>query len=152
MFADVAKVTNLVHVPYQGAGPAFHALVAGQIDLMMAPISLAVQYRDKLKFFGIASLERNSALPDVPTLAELGYPVDGDSWVCLLAPPGTPAGVAAFFGDKVAATIARPDIQKKLRDVGMTPFTGSAAEFADFYGAEYEKWGKAIRAAGIRQE
>jgi tripartite-type tricarboxylate transporter receptor subunit TctC len=152
MFAEVAKVTNLLHVPYQGAGPAFQGLLGGQVDLMMAPISAAVQHRDRLTFFGVASLERNDAIKDVPTLGEQGYPVDGDSWVCLLAPPDTPAAVSTFIAQKVSATLADAEVQRKLKDVGMTPFLLSPKEFEEFYRAEYTKWGKAIQSAGIEQQ
>lgn len=151
MFADAAKVTNLLHVPYQGAAPAFQALIAGQVDLSMVPVVLALQYRDKLRFYGIASLTRNDAIRDVPTLAEQGYKVDADSWNGLLAPPGTPEATVQAIAEKLAAVVAQPETQRRLREAGMTPFAGPRAEFADFYRSEYGKWGAAIRAAGITQ-
>lgn len=152
MFANAARLNNLLHVPYQGAAPAFQALVAGQVDLAMVPVVLALQYKDKLRFYGVASLSRNDALRDVPTLAEQGYPVDGDPWVGVLAPPGTPAPTAATISRKVIEALAAPEVQKKLREVGMTPYAGSQAEFAEFYRREYAKWGAAIKAAGITKE
>ncbi|ANN72926.1 Bug family tripartite tricarboxylate transporter substrate binding protein [Bordetella bronchialis] len=149
MFGEVAKIDNLLHVPYQGVAPAFQGLVAGQVDLAAVPVVLAAQYRDKLKFFGLPSMERNSAIPDVPTLAEQGYRVDADSWNCLLAPPGTPAAIADAIGSQLAAVLAEPAVQKRLHEVGMTAFPGSRTEFAAFYRSEYEKWGDAIRKANI---
>ncbi|ANN67833.1 Bug family tripartite tricarboxylate transporter substrate binding protein [Bordetella bronchialis] len=149
MFGEVAKIDNLLHVPYQGVAPAFQGLVAGQVDLAAVPVVLAAQYRDKLKFFGLPSMERNSAIPDVPTLAEQGYRVDADSWNCLLAPPGTPAAIADAIGSQLAAVLAEPAVQKRLHEVGMTAFPGFRTEFAAFYRSEYEKWGDAIRKANI---
>jgi len=151
MFLDTAKITNMLHVPYQGVAPAFQALVAGQVDLTVVPVALAAQYRDKVRFYGVASLQRNEALPDVPTLAEQGYPVDGDPWVGLIAPPGTPTAAATAIAEKVHAALAQPEVQKKLRELGMTPYLGTQAEFAEFYKKDYPKWGEAIRAAGITE-
>lgn len=149
MFGEVAKIRNLLHVPYQGVAPAFQGLVAGQVDLATVPVVLAGQYRGKLKFFGLPSVQRNSAIPEVPTLAEQGYPVDADSWNCLLAPPGTPAAIADAINAQLIAVLAEPAVQKRLHEVGMTAFSGSRADFADFYRSEYEKWGDAIRKAHI---
>ncbi|MBT2304843.1 tripartite tricarboxylate transporter substrate binding protein [Variovorax paradoxus] len=145
MFAEAAKINNLLHVPYQGAAPAFQALLAGQVDLFMAPINLTLQYRDKLRFFGVASLERNDALAEVPTLVERGFNVDADSFVCLLAPPGTPDAIATVLGEKLRTVVSSPAIDKKLRELGTNPYRGTRAEFATFYQNEYARWGKAIR-------
>jgi tripartite-type tricarboxylate transporter receptor subunit TctC len=149
MFDGVAKITNMLHVPYQGVAPAFQALVAGQVDLAMIPVALVAQYRSKVKIYGIASLQRNPAIADVPTLAEQGFPVDGDPWVGLLAPPKTPDAVASAIAERVAKVLAVPENQQKLRDVGMTPYQGTRSEFAAFYRKDYEKWEKAIKSAGI---
>jgi len=149
MFAKEAKVNDLLHVPYQGVAPAFQAVVAGQVDLAMVPVALASQYAGKLRFYGLPSLERNPALPDVPTLAEQGYRVDADSWNGLLAPPGTPDEVAAAIGRKLLAVVSAPEAQKKLRELGMVPYTGSREEFTEFYRKEFDKWGTAIQAAGL---
>ncbi|ANN67834.1 Bug family tripartite tricarboxylate transporter substrate binding protein [Bordetella bronchialis] len=149
MFDDAAKIPNMLHVPYQGVAPAFQALVAGQVDLAMIPVALVAQYRNKVKFYGIASMQRNPAIPDVPTLAEQGFPVDGDPWVGLLAPPKTPDAVANAIAERVAKVLAVPENQKKLREVGMTPYQGTRSEFTEFYRKDYDKWEKAIKSAGI---
>jgi len=149
MFAKAANVTDLLHVPYQGVAPAFQAVLAGQVDLSMVPVALASQYPGKLRFYGLPSLDRNPALPDVPTLAEQGYRVDADSWNGLLAPPGTPPEVAAAIAQKLLAVVSAPEAQKKLRELGMVPYTDPQAEFAEFYKKEYDKWGAAIQAAGL---
>lgn len=150
MFADVADVDNFLHVPYQGVAPAFQALLAGQVDLATVPVVLAAQHKDKLKFYGLPSTVRNSALPDLPTLAEQGFDVQADSWNCLLAPPGTPEPVIKAIYAQLSEVLARPEVKKKLNEMGMMPFTESRQEFASFYNKEYEKWGSAVRAADIR--
>lgn len=149
MFANAAGITNFLHVPYQGVAPAFQALVAGQVDLAAVPVVLAVQYRDKLKFYGLPSTVRNAALPDVPTLSEQDYAVNADSWNCLLAPPNTPEKIVQAIYARLSVVLARPDVQKKLAAMGMAAFSESRVEFASFYENEYEKWGDAIRVAGI---
>jgi tripartite-type tricarboxylate transporter receptor subunit TctC len=149
MFADTAGIKNLLHVPYQGVAPAFQGVLSGQVDLAMVPVALVSQYQGKIKFYGMASMQRNSALPDVPTLAEEGYAVDGDPWVGLLAPPGTSDAIAETIAQRVSTILANPDTQKRLKDVGMTPYLQSREDFIKLYGNDYEKWGKAIRNAGI---
>jgi tripartite-type tricarboxylate transporter receptor subunit TctC len=149
MFADATKVSNLHHIPYQGAAPAFQALVAEQVDLTMVPIVLSLQYRDKLRFFGVLSAERSEALRDVPTLIEQGYAVDADSWAGMLAPPGVPEPIVSSLSDKLRTVVASADVQKRLRDLGMTPYLGTRGEFTTFFRAEYERWGKAIRALNL---
>lgn len=152
IFANSAKVTNLVHIPYQGAGPALQALAASQVDLMMVPMSSAVQYRSKLRTYGVASLARVDAIKDVPTLAEQGVPVNGDSWCGVLAPPGTPPAITAALSKAIRDTVAAPEMQKKLRDIGMTPVGLTQAEFQKFYGDEYLRWGDAIKAANLKTD
>lgn len=149
MFADVAGIKNFLHAPYQGVAPAFQGLLGGQVDLAMIPVALVAQYQGKIKFYGVASMQRNYALPDVPTLAERGYPVDGDPWVGILAPPGTPEKVANAIADEVGKVLAKPDTQQRLQKVGMTPYVQSRSEFVELYRSDYEKWGNAIRKAGI---
>jgi tripartite-type tricarboxylate transporter receptor subunit TctC len=140
---------KLLHVPYKGAGPALQDLLAGQIDLMMVPLATAPQYRAKLVTYGITSAQRNPAMADVPTLKEAGLDVVGDSWAALLAPPGTPGPVGDRLAIALAKVVALPEVNKKLREIGMTPITMSRPEFARFYSDEYRKWGQVIKTANI---
>ncbi|VTU27285.1 Argininosuccinate lyase [Variovorax sp. PBS-H4] len=146
-----AKETQakLLHVPYKGAGPALQDLLAGQIDLMMVPLATAPQYRGKLVTYGITSAQRNPAMPDVPTLKEAGLDVVGDSWAALLAPPGTPGPIADRLAATLTKVVALPDVNRRLRETGMTPMTLSRSEFVHYYADEYRKWGEVIKAANI---
>ena len=141
--------TRLLHIPYKGAGPALQDLLAGQIDLMMVPMATAPQYRGKLVTYGITSAQRNPAMKDVPTLKESGLDVVGDSWAALVAPPGTPAPVAARLSAALEKVVATPEVNARLREIGLTPIGLSRPEFARFYADEYRKWGDVIKAARI---
>jgi tripartite-type tricarboxylate transporter receptor subunit TctC len=151
LFAKEAG-SKLLHVPYQGAGPGLQALLAGQIDLMMVPLAVAPKYWDKLRSYAVTSAQRVESMADVATFSELGLKVVGDSWAALLAPPGTPEPVAEALGAAMRQAVASPEVSKKLRDMGMTPMGSSRREFAQFYSAEYRRWGEVIRGANIRAE
>ena len=142
--------SRLLHVPYKGAGPALQDLLAGQIDLMPVPLATGPQHRSRLVAYGITSGERSPAMKDVPTLKELGVNVVGDSWVAVVAPPGTPDAAAQRVGEALQKIVQDPAISKRLVEMGMTPMTMTRAEFADFYLAEDRKWGAVIRDANIK--
>jgi tripartite-type tricarboxylate transporter receptor subunit TctC len=149
MFAGATK-TELLHVPFQGAGPGLQALLGGQVDLMMVPMATAGQYRGKLRAYGISSAQRHDAMKDVPTLSEQGVAVAGDSWISLVAPPGTPLPVVESVSRALHEAVNTPEMQKKWTEMGMTAIGSSREEFGKFYLAEYRKWGNVIRAANIR--
>lgn len=142
----------LLHVPYQGAGPGIQALLGGQVDLMMVPLAVAPQYRAKLRTYGVTSAQRADAMKDVPTLKEQGVNVVGESWAALLAPPGTPEAVVDSLSHALHLAVASPEVEQKLRDLGMTPITMTRKDFAQFYGAEYRRWGDVIKAAQIHAQ
>lgn len=144
--------TKMLHVPFKGAGPGVLALLGGQIDLMMVPIAVAPQHQSKLKVYGITPAQRVDSMKDVPTLAEQGVNVSGASWIGVVAPPGTPVAVANTVSAAIREVIALPEIQRKLREIGMTSISMSHGEFAKFYADEYRRWGDIIKAANIRLE
>lgn len=144
--------TKMLHVPFKGAGPGVLALLGGQVDLMMVPIAVAPQHRGKLKVYGITPGQRVESMKDVPTLSEQGINVAGASWIGVVAPPATPAAVVNTVSAALREVIASPELQPRLREIGMTPISMSPAEFAKFYADEYHRWGDVIRAANIRVE
>jgi tripartite-type tricarboxylate transporter receptor subunit TctC len=91
-------------------------------------------------------------MKDVPTLKEQGVNVIGDSWAALLAPPGTPEAVVESLSHALRQAVASPEVAPKLRDIGMTPITMSRKDFAQFYLAEYRRWGDVIKSAQIRAQ
>jgi tripartite-type tricarboxylate transporter receptor subunit TctC len=150
MFIGAAGLPNMLHVPYAGAAPAVQALVASQVDLMMVPMPLAVANRSRLTLFGVSAEQRSDALKDAPTLAEQGFPVNAEFWIGVLAPPKTPLAIASSISSRVAEVVADPDVQKQLRVLGMTPHQVTQPQFAEYVSAEYARWGKVIRDAGIK--
>jgi len=144
--------TKMLHVPFKGAGPGVLALLGGQVDVMMVPIAVAPQHREKLKVYGITPAQRVDSMKDVPTLSEQGIDVAGASWIGVVAPPATPAAVVNTVSAALREVIAAPQLQPRLREIGMTPITLSQAQFARFYADEYRRWGDVIKAANIRVE
>ncbi len=142
--------SKLLHLPFQGAAPGLQALLGGQVDLMMVPLAVAFQYRAKLRTYAVTSAQRAETMKDVPTFAELGLDVVGDSWAALLAPPGTPEPVVEALATSLRNAVAQSEVSKKLREMGMTPLTMSRQEFAQFYASEYQRWGDVIKTARIR--
>jgi tripartite-type tricarboxylate transporter receptor subunit TctC len=152
MMAKDVKAPGTLHVPFQGAAPSLQALMGGQIDLMMVPLIVAPQYRDKLRTYGVASTQRADTMKDVPTLSEQGYAVSGDSWGALVAPPGTPTAISATLSKALREVLLSPEMTKKIQDMSLAPFVDSQAEFGSFYLDEYRKWGEVIKASNIKVE
>ncbi len=141
--------TQLLHIPYKGAGPALQDLLAGQIDLMLVPMASVPQVRSKLVVYGITSAQRSGMASDVPTLAQLQVPVTGDSWTCVLAPPGTPAHIAAALHAALYKVVTAPEMQRQWSDRGLAPLAMNQSEFANFYVAESRRWSSVIQKAKI---
>ena len=151
----VAAGLDLVHVPYGGSGPVITSVVAGNTPIGFAALSAAVpQIIDgKLRALAVMSDHRSQALPDLPTIAEAGYPeLDGDAWVGVLVPTGTPADIIALLHREIVKIIATPDMKERLATLGLEPVGNSPEEFTAQMKVEMEKWAKVIRAARIKAE
>jgi tripartite-type tricarboxylate transporter receptor subunit TctC len=146
---------DLVHVPFGGAGPANASVVAGHTPIGFASLASAAPYvKDgTLRALAVTSKTRSQSLPDVPTMAEAGYPnIEGDSWVGVLVPAGTPKEVITTLHREVVKIIALPDMKDHLVTLGFDPVGSTPEEFARRITAEIETWGKVIRAANIKAE
>ena len=144
---------RFLHVPYRGAAAALTDLLGGQVQGFFAdtPALLSQIQAGKVRPLGAASASRNAALPDVPTLAEQGFPdTSADNWYGLLAPARTPAAVVAKLHDAVVAALATPDTREKLIRSGAVPASTSVAEFAKLMGDELERWGRVVREKNIK--
>jgi tripartite-type tricarboxylate transporter receptor subunit TctC len=107
----------------------------------------------KLRALAVTSKTRSQALPDVPTMAEAGYPdVQGSSWTAVFVPSGTPKEIVAELNRLIVGIVALPDIKERLAALGIEPVGGSTAECDAFVRAEMDKWSKVIRAAGLKAE
>ena len=151
----VANGLDLVHVPYGGSGPAVLAAVAGDTPIAFAALSAAVPLvKDgKLRALAVMSESRSQALPDLPTIGQAGYPgLEGDGWVGVLVPAGTPADVIALIHREIVAIIALPDMQERLSALGFEPVGDTPEDFAMQMKLEMEKWARVIRAANIKAQ
>ena len=143
---------NLTHVPYKGGSPSTMAILSGEAQVNFATLPAVVpQIRGgKVRAIGLASRERNPAVPDVPTMAELGMPdFDVGTWSTLVGPKGMPADVVKKVNDAVNAVINDPGIRKRLVDEGAEIRVMSPQETAEFMRAENLRWVKVVKDAGI---
>ena len=146
---------NLVHVPFTGAGPAIASTIAGHTPITFSsPASSIAQAKDgKLRALAVATGKRLSALPDVPTMAEAGFPeVEGNFWVGVFAPAGTPADIVALLHREISKSVALPDMKERLDALGFEPAATTPQEAAATLRSDSAKWAKVIQAAGIKAE
>jgi tripartite-type tricarboxylate transporter receptor subunit TctC len=151
----LSQALDIVHVPFNGAAPAIASAMAGHTPIAWATIASAKQALEagQLRALAVASKRRSQLLSDVPTTAEAGYPdIQGDSWVGLLAPAGTPNEIIGAVQREIAAIIALPDVKERLPALGFEAVASTPEEFAIRIKVETEMWGKVIRAANIKPE
>lgn len=155
LMLDAAAGVKFLHVPYRGAAPALTDLLGGQVQVVSLDIPVVIsQIRaGTLVAIGIAGDKRDAILPDVPTLAEQGYPnTDASNWYALLAPARTPPAVIAKLNKAVNDALADPALHDKLVKAGATPVGGTPDALGAFMRAEYDKWGRLVAANGIKAE
>ena len=142
---------DLVHVPYKGAAPTAAALLAGEVSVAFNVILLPLPHvqSGKLTGLAVASSKRSPLAPDIPTLTELGYPIDIDTWYGLLAPAGTPQDIIAKLNGETIRILNLPELKERTRSQGIELGGSTSAEFAAFIKADIAKWGKVIREAHI---
>ena len=146
---------DVLHIPYQGAAPAIQAVVGGQVDSMIVPMSVAKGQASagKLKLLGLASPKRFVGSPDLKTFAEQGVAVDAGTWVGLMAPAKTPPDVVSRLNRALNAVVSNPQVREQLLRQNVDPAPAQTPQqFQSFIESEYERWGKTIRGANIRAE
>ena len=154
IFKSIAKI-NLLHVPYRGSAPAVTDLIGGQVQSMFdnAPSALPHVQGGRLRALAITSPQRSPLLPDVPTVAESGYPgFDVQSWFGLAVPTGTPRPVIDRLNAELQTVLAAPDVKKRLAEMAATPAPGSPADMRAWVGSELKRWGPVVKAAGAKAE
>lgn len=150
--AQILELRSPLEIPYQGGGPAILALLAGEVDLMMVPGSIAGTHLSKLKAYGYTSDKRSRFLSAIPTLAEQGYPLTADSWTGIVAPPGTPSRIADVLSRAIYETVNDPAMQAQFEQQNRESFQLNRNQFADYYKHEYESWGRMAAQAGIKRQ
>jgi tripartite-type tricarboxylate transporter receptor subunit TctC len=146
---------DLVHVPFGGGGPAVGSTVAGHTPISFGAMAPAVPLiKDgKLRALAVTSKKRSQALPDVPTMAEAGFPdVEGTTWTALFVPAGTPKDIVVQLNRMALSALSQPDVKERLAALGVEPVGSSAEECDGFVRSEMAKWSKVIKAAGIKAE
>ena len=146
---------DLVHVPFTGGGPAVASVVAGHTPIGFNVLTPVVpQIKDgKLRGLAVTSKTRSRSLADVPTMGEAGYPnIEGDSWVGVLVPSGTPRDIITLLHREIVKILELPDMQEQLGTLGYDLIASTPEEFAHRIKLEIETWGKVIRAGKIKAE
>ena len=144
---------DLIHVPYKGAAPAMSDLLGGQVHMAFQTALSAVPHLQsgQLRAVAVAANRRLTQLPNVPTMAEAGLAdVEVSSWNGLFAPARTPPEIIARLHAETVKALASPDVREKLLAQGAEPVGSSPEEFRAYIRAEIEKWGKVVRASGLR--
>jgi tripartite-type tricarboxylate transporter receptor subunit TctC len=145
--------TDLVHVPYRGAAPAVQDLVAGQVQMMFDTVTLQAPQLEagNTRALAITAAQRLTALPNVPTMTEAGFPdVQGGAWFGVFAPAGTPDAAVNWLNAEVKKAFAAPEVREKFQKQGAQLMLGSPADFTAFVTAESKRWGDVIRKANIK--
>ena len=141
----------IVHIPYRGFPPAVSDMLAGNIDVMFAiiPAVLPQVKAGKLKALAVTALKRSPLAPEVPSVAELGFPqLESLAWIGLLAPAGTPPDVVSRLAAETVQGMRAAETRELLGKQGFDVVAGSPAEFSRWIRAESEKWGRVIRRSG----
>jgi tripartite-type tricarboxylate transporter receptor subunit TctC len=154
MFRRAAGI-ELLHVPYKAAPQAVSDVIGGQIDLMFSnvPGALPNIRAGRVRGVAVTTLRRSEQAPDIPTIAESGYPgFEMTSWYGLCAPARTPKPVLARLESALLKALAEPDIRKRFFEQGVELRTTAGAQFDAFYKSEVARWSKVVLEAGIKPE
>ena len=155
LFKRAAGV-DIVHVPYKGAAPGITDLLAGQVDMSFAPVANVVPYAKsgKLRLLAVTGASRSAFAPGVPTVAESGLPgFDVITWYGVFATAGTPAVVVDRLNSELRKIAQSPQLKEQLAGLGIdAAASASPAEARAYRDAEVERWGKLVRALGVKAE
>jgi tripartite-type tricarboxylate transporter receptor subunit TctC len=153
-FLDMAKV-RIVHVPYKGSGPALNDTVAGNVQLVFGTVATALQYvrSGRLRALAVTTAQRIPAAPDVPTVAEAGWPgYEVINWHGLAGPKGTPREAVARINREANEALKSADVEKILAADGLTAAGGSPERFDAIIRSETVRWAKVVKQAGVKVE
>jgi tripartite-type tricarboxylate transporter receptor subunit TctC len=143
---------DMSHVPYKGGAPALIDLVAGQVQVMFcSPSAMPHIKSGRLKVLAYGGAKRSTVLPEVPTIAESGYPgYEAVEWWGMYAAAKTPAAIVARLNSEIGKALNAPEVRQRLADIGFDAAPTSVEQFDKFQRAEHAKWGKVARDANIR--
>jgi tripartite-type tricarboxylate transporter receptor subunit TctC len=154
LFNTMAGI-RIVHVPYKGPPPSLLDLVGGRLTAVfgISSVVLPLSRTDKVRALAVTSLQRTGAAPDVPTMAESGFPgFEATSWFALLAPAGTPQPIVRKIHGETVKSLALPDLRARLTDLGMDVVGSTPEQLAAIMRAEIPKWAKVVKESGAKLE
>jgi tripartite-type tricarboxylate transporter receptor subunit TctC len=145
---------GMVHVPYRGEALALNDLLGGQVQFMIAGISVSIEHikAGRLRALAVTSALRSETLPEIPTAADSIPGYEAGAFFGLGAPKSTPAEIVDKLSKAINVAIADPMIKPRLAEFAGTVFADSPADFGKFIAAETEKWAKVVKFAGIKAE
>jgi tripartite-type tricarboxylate transporter receptor subunit TctC len=143
---------KLLHVPYKGAAPAVIDTISGQVSLLFAAYpSIAVHERSgKLRAMAVTSAKRMELAPALPTVAETLPGFESSQWWGMYGPAGLPPAIVTRLNAETGKVLGQPELRKRLAADGAVPGVGTPADLAAYLKADYEKWGKVVKAGGIK--
>ena len=145
--------SSMLHVPYSGSAPALQDIMGDRVDLLFDNLasSLPLHKAQRLQILAVGSLQRIAALPDVPTVAEVGVPgFESGTWFAIMAPPKTPSQLLDRLNKTVNEILSEPSVKSKFEELVVQPVGGTLAQTDSFISRERQRWGELIRAAGIQ--
>jgi tripartite-type tricarboxylate transporter receptor subunit TctC len=144
---------DMTHVPFRGTGPALQAVIGGHVPMAYNPPSPLIPHIQSgaIRPIAITTLKRTAVLPEVPTIAESGFPgFEATTWHALVAPAGTPKDVIAVLHQATAATVNDPGVRKALTDLGVDVVGGTPEELRAYIKSEIPKWAQVVKASGAK--
>jgi tripartite-type tricarboxylate transporter receptor subunit TctC len=155
IFGRMAGI-SMQHIPYKGGAPAMIDLLSGNIQLIFATVSTAITHvkTGKIRPLGMTSAARSEYFPDIPTIAESGVPGFAvDNWYGIVGPAGMPRALAGMIHRDISASLLQPDVKERLAALGIVAFpTATPEEFGSYIKAEYVRYAKVVKDAGITAE
>ena len=151
-FLDVAKI-QVLHVPYKGTGPALNDTIAGNVQVIFGSVAATLQFvkSGRLRALAVTTPQRITAEPDVPTVAESGYPsYEVTNWSGLSGPKGLPRDIVLRLNREVNEIIKGADVAKVLAADGLSPAGGTSERFAGIISTEIPRWGRVIKSSGMK--
>ena len=147
--------TKMVHIPFKGGGPAVISIVSGETAILMATIPSSIQHFETRRLIplGVTSLQRNSALPNIPSINEAGVPgYEAIEWNGIVVPAGTPPAIIARLNQAIVKSLSIPEVKERIVSLGADPVGSSPEEFGAFIKKEIATWTKVIKEVGITVE
>ncbi len=151
----LASATDMLHIPFNGNGPAGTAVIAGQVEALFGSLPAVLPHAKsgKVRALAVGTPTRSPALPDVPTVAESGYAgFDASLWLAIMAPANTPAAIIERLNKELVAVIKAPETATALAKAGAEPLSSTPAELAAMIRDGIPKYVKVVQTAGIKPE